>query len=90
LTEKDKERLFEKFARLSAQPTAGEHSTGLGLSIVKRLVELMHGRVWCESESGTGATFIVRLLVSEEQLSANGISNRGTLEKLITSGSNVV
>jgi signal transduction histidine kinase len=57
----DMKRLFGKFARLSARPTAGEHSTGLGLSIVKKLVEAMHGRVWCESELGKGATFIVEL-----------------------------
>jgi signal transduction histidine kinase len=59
LSNADKEMLFGKFARLSAKPTAGEHSTGLGLSIVKKLVEMMHGKVWCESELGKGATFIV-------------------------------
>lgn len=59
LTQADKQKLFDKFARLSAKPTAGEHSTGLGLSIVKKLVEMMHGKIWCESEHGKGATFIV-------------------------------
>jgi signal transduction histidine kinase len=57
----DQKKLFGKFARLSAQPTGGEHSTGLGLSIVKKLVEAMNGRVWCESELGKGATFVVEL-----------------------------
>jgi signal transduction histidine kinase len=57
----DQKKLFGKFARLSAQPTGGEHSTGLGLSIVKKLVEAMNGRVWCESEVGKGATFVVEL-----------------------------
>jgi signal transduction histidine kinase len=61
LSDEDKQRLFGKFARLSARPTAGEHSTGLGLSIVKTMVERMKGRVWCESEYGHGATFIVEL-----------------------------
>jgi signal transduction histidine kinase len=61
LTEDDKRHLFGKFARLSARPTGGESSTGLGLSIVKKLVEAMNGRVWCESELGKGATFIVEL-----------------------------
>jgi signal transduction histidine kinase len=60
-TDEDKTKLFGKFVRLSAQPTGGEHSTGLGLSIVKRMVEAMHGRVWCESEAGKGATFFVEL-----------------------------
>jgi signal transduction histidine kinase len=41
ISDGDKKRLFGKFVRLSAQPTGGEHSTGLGLSIVKKLVEAM-------------------------------------------------
>ncbi len=61
LSEEDKSMLFGKFIRLSARPTAGEHSTGLGLSIVKKMVEAMRGRVWCESELGKGAKFIVEL-----------------------------
>jgi two-component system sensor histidine kinase/response regulator len=59
LSAEDQKKLFGKFARLSAKPTGGEHSTGLGLSIVKKMVEAMNGRVWCESEPGKGATFIV-------------------------------
>ena len=55
------DRLFSKFSKLSAQPTAGESSTGLGLSLVKRYVELMNGKVWCESIEGQGATFIVEI-----------------------------
>jgi two-component system, sensor histidine kinase and response regulator len=59
LSAEDQKKLFGKFARLSAKPTGGEHSTGLGLSIVKKMVEAMNGRVWCESELGRGATFTV-------------------------------
>jgi signal transduction histidine kinase len=58
-SDEDKKKLFGKFARLSAKPTGGEHSTGLGLSIVKRLAEAMEATIWCESELGSGATFIV-------------------------------
>jgi signal transduction histidine kinase len=61
LTEEDKRKLFGKFARLSAQPTGGEHSTGLGLSIAKKLAEAMNGDIWCESELGKGAKFVVKL-----------------------------
>jgi two-component system sensor histidine kinase/response regulator len=57
----DQKRLFKRFARLSAQPTGGEHSTGLGLSIVRKMVEAMNGKVWCESVPGKGAEFIVEL-----------------------------
>ncbi len=62
LTEADMSKLFGKFQRLSAKPTGGEHSTGLGLSIVKKLVELHEGRIWAESSgAGQGATFFVEL-----------------------------
>jgi signal transduction histidine kinase len=65
ISQEDMKRLFGKFARLSARPTGGEHSTGLGLSIVKKMVEAMNGKVWCESELGKGATFIVELPVGK-------------------------
>lgn len=59
ISSEDQKQLFKKYTRLSARPTGGEHSTGLGLSIVKKLTELQGGRVWCESEPGNGARFIV-------------------------------
>ena len=55
------QKLFGKFVRLSTRPTDGEDSTGLGLSIVKKMVQAMNGKVWCESVLGQGATFIVEL-----------------------------
>lgn len=61
LDKDDLQKMFGKFARLSAQPTGGEPSTGLGLSIVKRMVEAAGGNVWCESEPGKGSTFVVEL-----------------------------
>ena len=59
IPEEDKPRLFQRFQKLQAQPTGGESSTGLGLSIVKKYVEAMKGKVWCESETGKGSRFIV-------------------------------
>jgi signal transduction histidine kinase len=61
LTAEDRSRLFERYMRLSARPTAGEPSAGLGLSIVKALTEAMGGRVHVESEAGHGAAFHVEL-----------------------------
>jgi signal transduction histidine kinase/DNA-binding NarL/FixJ family response regulator len=65
LTGDDISRLFGRFQRLSAKPTGGESSTGLGLSIVKRIVELHGGSVGAESAGpGRGATFTIRLPVA--------------------------
>jgi signal transduction histidine kinase len=65
LSAEDKKRLFGKFQKLSARPTAGETSTGLGLAIAKSIAELHNGRIWAESEFGLGATFFVELPVKQ-------------------------
>jgi signal transduction histidine kinase/ligand-binding sensor domain-containing protein len=57
----DMKKLFGKFQRLSARPTGGESSTGLGLSIAEQLVRKHGGRIWAESEPGSGSTFFVEL-----------------------------
>src|SRR5262247_3265344 len=65
LSPEDISRLFGRFQRLSAKPTAGETSTGLGLSIVKRIVDLHGGRIAVESAGpGKGATFKMILPVT--------------------------
>jgi signal transduction histidine kinase len=64
LSEEDLTRVFGRFQRLSARPTGDEISTGLGLYIVKRLVELHRGSVRAESDGpGRGSTFVVVLPV---------------------------
>lgn len=59
ISEADQKQLFKKFAKLSAKPTGDESSTGLGLSIVQRYADLIKAKVWCESEPGKGANFIL-------------------------------
>ncbi|MFT5683840.1 MAG: signal transduction histidine kinase [Myxococcota bacterium] len=49
LTEADHKRLFQKYARLSARPTADEPSTGLGLYITRQLIELMSGDIYARN-----------------------------------------
>ncbi|HKK18534.1 MAG TPA: PAS domain-containing protein [Opitutales bacterium] len=61
LTEDDKTRVFAPFQRLSAQPTADESSTGLGLSIVKRIAQLHGGDAGVISEYLKGAKFYLDL-----------------------------
>jgi two-component system sensor histidine kinase/response regulator len=55
------DRLFKPFVRGKARGTAGEKSTGLGLTIARRVVEGHGGRIWAESEEGRGSTFYVAL-----------------------------
>jgi len=58
----DISRLFGRFQRLSAKPTGGEGSTGLGLSIAKRVIELHNGRIIAENAGAVGgAVFTVSL-----------------------------
>lgn len=66
LTEEDKASLFGAYQRLSARPTGNEISTGLGLSIVKQMVDLHHGSIQVQSAPGAGATFIVDLPLPPE------------------------
>lgn len=61
-TEADRGRMFRRYGRLSARPTGGEPSSGLGLSIVRRLVEAIGAELHCESNPGTGALFRIRIL----------------------------
>lgn len=65
LTEKDKQKLFGRFMRLSAQPTGNENSTGLGLSIAKKLTSILGGNIWCESTLNEGAKFIVEIPIGK-------------------------
>ncbi len=66
LSPEDLGRLFRRFQRLSAKPTAGESSTGLGLSIVKRIIDMHGGHVTAESAGpGRGSTFTVTLPATE-------------------------
>jgi len=60
----DQERLFEAFTQVgerSGPRGAAHRGTGLGLTICKRIVELMGGRIWLESELGRGSVFHVQV-----------------------------
>ncbi|MDX9790670.1 MAG: hybrid sensor histidine kinase/response regulator [Candidatus Kapaibacterium sp.] len=64
-TDEDKSKMFVKFAKLSAKPTSDESSTGLGLSIVKQLTDLLNGQIYLISQKGAGATFYLKFKVDE-------------------------
>jgi signal transduction histidine kinase len=77
ISEEDQKQLFRKFTKLTARPTGGESSSGLGLSIVKRLLDSMGGEVKCESQMGRGTTFTIFLPAAPK------IVNRGIAETFV-------
>ena len=63
-------KLYSRFQKLSTRPTAGESSTGLGLSIVKDYVETLKGNIRCESEWQKGTRFIIGFPIGQSGLAA--------------------
>ncbi|MFH1196883.1 MAG: ATP-binding protein [bacterium] len=65
LKPEESEKLFQEFYRAKNQFTKGISGTGLGLTIVKRIIDLYHGKITVESEYGVGTTFIIQLPINK-------------------------
>jgi two-component system, sensor histidine kinase and response regulator len=61
VSESDRERLFQRFTRLSAETTAGEGKTGLGLALARQRARTMGGDVWYQDRGGGGSIFTLEL-----------------------------
>jgi signal transduction histidine kinase len=61
IPDSERHMLFKDYGRLSAKPTGGEKSTGLGLAICRKIVEAHNGTISVENIPGRGAEFIVSL-----------------------------
>jgi signal transduction histidine kinase len=61
------DKIFQPFQKISSQGTSGEKGTGLGLLIVKRIIEGHGGKIWVDSEEGKGTTFYFTMPAKEEK-----------------------
>ncbi len=71
--------IFEAYKQAGADTTRKYGGTGLGLSICKKLVEIMHGQIWAESEVGKGSTFIFEVPLRLGRAKANSTMAKETL-----------
>lgn len=71
VADEDREKIFERFYRTDTSRTRSTGGTGLGLTIVKRLVEAHRGKISVQSELGQGAKFIIELPRSEATATAD-------------------
>jgi signal transduction histidine kinase len=63
IRQEDLKRIFERFTRLNNETTLSRKGTGLGLCIVKEIIEQHRGRVWAESEAGSWVRFVFTMPV---------------------------
>jgi len=66
ISPEDMDKLFIAFRQIDTGVARSYEGTGLGLSICKKLVELLGGDIWVESESGVGSTFSFTLPLVKE------------------------
>lgn len=71
ISEADKNKVFERFYKAKNSQAVNKEGTGIGLSIVKELVEMHHGKVLVESKLGYGTTFTVTIPSDKENYSDN-------------------
>jgi len=79
IADEDREKIFERFFRADHPLVRETDGTGLGLPIVKSLIELHGGRIWVESELGKGSTFSFTLPVSGEETTEQDIEQRSSI-----------
>jgi two-component system NtrC family sensor kinase len=73
IKKEDQTRIFEPFCQLNNAPGRGGGGTGLGLVVVKQLVEKHGGRVWLESEYGKGSRFSFTIPLFSEEVKSHEV-----------------
>ena len=67
ISPEDQNKLFKPFSQIDTSISRRFEGTGLGLALVKELIELHGGRIWVESEAGKGSTFSFRLPIKTDE-----------------------
>jgi CheY-like chemotaxis protein/anti-sigma regulatory factor (Ser/Thr protein kinase) len=67
IPEEDRERIFDSFQQ-GGRGASNEEGTGLGLTLCRRILELLGGRIWLESEVGKGSMFAFALPLGSDQI----------------------
>jgi len=82
LNAEDQEQLFRAFSQADTSGTRKYGGIGLGLAVAKSLVEMMRGRIWCESEVQRGSTFFFTAVFELPKDGSESIIFPGTLQDL--------
>jgi signal transduction histidine kinase/DNA-binding response OmpR family regulator len=83
ISEEQKDRLFHPFVQASSGISRKFGGTGLGLVISKRIVEMMGGRIWIDSEVGKGSTFAFTIRVEPGSETPRRIAAAGRLPRML-------
>ena len=85
ISEKDKERIFERFYQVRDSQQNYKGGTGIGLHLTRSLVELHHGKITVENNEGqAGCHFIVRLPLGNKHLRPEEVDTAGKKETVVT------
>jgi signal transduction histidine kinase len=70
-------KMFQRFHRVDNRDTREIGGTGIGLFLVKALVEMHHGKIWIESEVGKGTTFFFTMPTTQPEEESDGPQGQG-------------